>query len=172
MFRKLNEKYRMPSFDVVSKVDPQTLDNAVNVARKEIQNRYDFKDSKTEIELDKKSSVIKVTTENSMRMNAIVDILIARMAKQGIDAKALDMSKEEYPSGPMMKRELPVKTGIDKDGCRKIVKLIKDSGLKVTPAQMDDLVRVTGKKIDDLQDVISLLRANDVGVALQFINMK
>ncbi|MBC7451590.1 MAG: YajQ family cyclic di-GMP-binding protein [Cytophagales bacterium] len=162
----------MPSFDIVSKVDPQTLDNAINVARKEIQTRYDFRDSKTEIELDKKTSVIKVTTENSMRMNAIVDILLSRMAKQGIDAKSLDMSKVEYASGTMMKRELPVKTGIDKDGCRKIVKLIKDANLKVVPAQMDDLVRVTGKKIDDLQDVIALLRTNDVGVSLQFINMK
>lgn len=162
----------MPSFDIVSKVDPQTLDNALNVARKEIQTRYDFRDSKTEIELDKKSSVIKVTTENTMRMNAIVDILLSRMAKQGIDAKSLDMSKEEYASGTMVKRELPVKNGIDKDGCRKIVKLIKDAGLKVTPAQMDDLVRVTGKKIDDLQEVIALLRTNDVGVALQFVNMK
>src|SRR6187402_1741025 len=138
----------MPSFDIVSKVDPQTLDNAINVARKEIQTRYDFRDSKTEIELDKKASIIKVTTENSMRMNAIVDILLSRMAKQGIDAKSLDMSKEEYASGTMVKRELPVKNGIDKDGCRKIVKLIKDSNLKVVPAQMDDLVRVTGKKID------------------------
>ena len=85
----------MPSFDIVSKVDPQTLDNALNVARKEITTRYDFRDSKTEIELDKKASIIKVTTENSMRMNAIVDIVIMRMAKQGIDAKALDMSKGE-----------------------------------------------------------------------------
>lgn len=162
----------MPSFDIVSKVDPQTLDNALNVARKEITTRYDFRDSKTEIELDKKASIIKVTTENSMRMNAIVDIVITRMAKQGIDAKALDMSKEEYASGPMVKRELPVKNGIDKEGCKKIIKIIKDSGSKVTAAQMDDLIRVTGKKIDDLQEIIALLRSKDVGVALQFINMK
>ncbi len=162
----------MPSFDIVSKVDPQTLDNAINVARKEITTRYDFRDSKTEIDLDKKTSIIKVTTENSMRMSSIVDIIITRMAKQGIDPKALDMSKEEYASGPMMKRELPVKNGIDKEGLKKIVKIIKDSNLKVTSAQMDDLVRVTGKKIDDLQDVISLMRTQDVGVALQFINMK
>jgi cyclic-di-GMP-binding protein len=162
----------MPSFDIVSKVDPQTLDNAINVARKEITTRYDFRDSKTEIDLDKKASIIKVTTENSMRMNSIVDIIITRMAKQGIDPKALDMSKEEYASGPMMKRELPVRNGIDKEALKKIVKIIKDSNLKVTTAQMDDLVRVTGKKIDDLQDVISLMRTQDVGVALQFINMK
>lgn len=168
---KSNPSY-MPSFDIVSKVDPQTLDNSLNVARKEIQTRYDFRDSKTEIDYDKKSSVIKVTTENSMRMTAIVDIVISRMAKQGIDAKSLDLSKTEYASGPNVKREFPVKTGVDKEGCKKIIKLIKDANLKVTTAQMDDLVRVTGKKIDDLQSVIALLRVNDVGIPLQFINMK
>jgi uncharacterized protein YajQ (UPF0234 family) len=162
----------MPSFDIVSKVDLQTLDNAINVATKEIKNRYDFRDSKTEVELDKKNSIIKISTENSMRMNSIVDIIIARMAKQGIEGKALDLSKEEYPSGPLVKRELPVKTGIDKETCKKIIKHIKDSGSKVTPAQMDDLVRVTGKKIDDLQAVIATLRGQDLGVPLQFINMK
>ncbi|MFN8415231.1 MAG: YajQ family cyclic di-GMP-binding protein [Cytophagaceae bacterium] len=162
----------MPSFDIVSKVDLQTLDNAVNVAIKEIKTRYDFRDSKTEVDLDKKNNIIKITTENDLRMKNVIDILITRMAKQGIDSKALDLSKEAYPSGPMMKLDLPVKTGIDKDTCKKIVKEIKESGLKVTPAQMDDLVRVTGKKIDDLQSVIALFRGKDMGVALQFVNMK
>ncbi len=91
----------MPSFDVVSKVDPQTLDNAINVAKKEILNRYDFRDTKGTIELDRKTSTLEITTENSMRVKAIVDVIITRMAKQGIDAKALDMSKEEYASGPI-----------------------------------------------------------------------
>lgn len=162
----------MPSFDIVSKVDLQTLDNAVNVAIKEIKTRYDFRDSKTEVDLDKKNNIIKITTENDLRMKNVIDILITRMAKQGIDSKALDLSKEAYPSGPMMKLDLPVKTGIDKDTCKKIIKAIKDSGIKVTPAQMDDLVRVTGKKIDDLQSVIALFRGQDMGVALQFVNMK
>ncbi|MCU0416885.1 MAG: YajQ family cyclic di-GMP-binding protein [Cytophagaceae bacterium] len=162
----------MPSFDIVSKVDAQTLDNAINVAVKEIKNRYDFRDSKTEVELDKKANIIHITTENQMRIDNILDIIITRMAKQGLDSKALDLSKEAYPSGPMMKLDLPVKTGIDKDTCKKIVKIIKDSGLKVTPAQMDDIVRVTAKKIDDLQSVIALIRSKDLGVALQYINMK
>jgi uncharacterized protein YajQ (UPF0234 family) len=162
----------MPSFDIVSKVDIQTLDNAVNVAIKEIKTRYDFRDSKTEVDLDKKNNIIKITTENDLRMKNVVDILITRMAKQGIDSKALDLSKEAYPSGPMMKLDLPIKTGIDKDTCKKIVKEIKESGLKVTPAQMDDLVRVTGKKIDDLQSVMALFRGKDMGVPLQFVNMK
>jgi uncharacterized protein YajQ (UPF0234 family) len=162
----------MPSFDVVSKVDPQTLDNAINVAKKEILNRYDFRDTKGTIELDKKTSTLEITTENSMRVKAIVDVIITRMAKQGIDAKSLDMSKEEYASGAMIKKELKVKTGVDKETAKKIVKAIKDSKLKVTPSQMDEMVRVSGKKIDDLQEVIALLRKQDFGMPLQFINMK
>ncbi|MFL5730448.1 MAG: YajQ family cyclic di-GMP-binding protein [Cytophagaceae bacterium] len=162
----------MPSFDVVSKVDPQTLDNAINVAKKEIMNRYDFRDTKGTIELDKKTSTLEITTENSMRVKAIVDVIITRMAKQGIDAKSLDMSKEEYASGAMIKKELKVKTGVDKETAKKIVKAIKDSKLKVSPSQMDEMVRVSGKKIDDLQEVIALLRKQDFGMPLQFINMK
>lgn len=162
----------MPSFDIVSKVDPQTLDNAVNVAIKEIQNRYDLKDSKTEVELNKKDSIILVTTNNDMSMKTIIDILMTRMAKQGIDPKSLDLSKEAYPSGMTLKKELKVKTGIDKDNCRKIIKDIKDSKTKAIPAQMDEMVRVTSKKIDELQEVISLLRTKEYGIPLQFTNMK
>jgi len=162
----------MPSFDIVSKVDPQTLDNALNVARKEIINRYDFRDSKTSIELDKKTNELQITTENDLKMNSIIDVIITRMAKQGIDAKSLDLSSEAYASGSMIKKEVKIKTGVDKEVARKIVKIIKDSKLKVTPAQMDDMVRVTGKKIDDLQMVMQLLRREDTGLPLQFVNMK
>lgn len=162
----------MPSFDIVNKVDPQTLDNALNVAKKEILNRYDFRDSKSSIELDKKNNEIEIVTENSMRVKAIVDAIITRMAKQGLEAKSLDLSKDEYASGSMIKKEVKIRTGIDKETAKKIVKVIKDSKLKVTPAQMDDIVRVTGKKIDDLQEVMQLLRAQNLEVPLQFINMK
>jgi len=162
----------MPSFDIVNKVDPQTLDNAINVAKKEILNRYDFRDSKSSIELDKKTNALEIITENSMRMDAILDVLIMRMAKQGLDARALDMGKDEYASGSMIRKDVKIKSGIDKEVARKIVKIIKDSKLKVTPAQMDEMVRVTAKKIDDLQQVIALLRQNDFDVPLQFVNMK
>jgi len=162
----------MPSFDIVNKVDPQTLDNAINVAKKEILNRYDFRDSKSSIELDKKTNELEVVTENDMRLKAIIDVLITRMAKQGIDARALDLGKEHYASGNMIRKDLKVKSGIDKEVAKKIVKLIKDSKIKVTPAQMDEMVRVTGKKIDDLQEVIAMLRKEDFGLPLQFINMK
>jgi cyclic-di-GMP-binding protein len=162
----------MASFDIVSKVDPQTLENAINTVKKEIQNRYDFKDTKGSVELDKKANIIHVTTENSMRVKHIEDIILSKVVKQGLDATALDFSEEEYPSGPMMKKDIKVKAGIDKESSKKIIKLIKDSKLKVQAAIMDDQVRVTGKKIDDLQEVISMLRKAQLDLPLQYVNMK
>jgi cyclic-di-GMP-binding protein len=162
----------MASFDIVSKVDPQTLENAINTVKKEIQNRYDFKDTKGSVELDKKANIIHVTTENSMRVKHIEDIILSKVVKQGLDATALDFTEEEYPSGPMMKKDIKVKAGIDKEGSKKIIKLIKDSKLKVQAAIMDDQVRVTGKKIDDLQEVISMLRKAQLDLPLQYVNMK
>lgn len=162
----------MPSFDIASKVDPQSMDNAINVATKEILNRYDFRETKTEIEFLKKEDIIKISTENDMRIKAIEDILMSRMAKQGLEAKSLDFSNQPYASGTMMKKEIKIKNGIDKDAARKIVKDIKESKLKVSPAQMDDIVRVTAKKIDDLQEVMAILRRQDYGLPLQFVNIK
>lgn len=162
----------MPSFDIVSKVDAQTLDNAVNTAKKEIATRYDLKDAKTEVELDKKTSVITLTANHSMSLNTLVDILLTRMVKQGIDGRSLDLTKDEYPSGPIVKKELPVRTGVDKEMSKKIVKLIKDSNIKVQASIMDDIIRVTGKKTDDLQEVIAMLRGSKLEIPLQFVNMK
>ncbi|TAH27340.1 MAG: YajQ family cyclic di-GMP-binding protein [Cytophagales bacterium] len=162
----------MPSFDISSKVDAQTMDNALNVTRKELQTRYDFRETKTEIEFNKKDNQLLITTETDMRIKAIEDILMSRMAKQGLDSKSLEFTKEAYASGAMMKKEIKIKNGIDKDSAKKIVKDIKESQIKVSTAQMDDIIRVTGKKIDDLQAVISFLRKNDYGLPLQFINMK
>lgn len=162
----------MPSFDIVSKIEHQNLDNAINVARKEIQNRYDFHGSKTEIELDKKTLNIHIVTENDMRMKAIQDVLIARMMKQHLDPSCLDFGKELYASGNMVKKDIKVKEGIDKETAKKIVKAIKASGLKVQASIMDDIIRVTSKKIDDLQSVIQLCRQGSYGLPLQYINMK
>ncbi|WP_192822043.1 YajQ family cyclic di-GMP-binding protein [Rufibacter sp. LB8] len=162
----------MPSFDIVSKVDPQTLDNAMNTVKKEIQTRFDFRDTKGSIELDKKTNVVHITTENDMRLRQIEDIILSKIVKQNIDATALDFSNEAFPSGPMIKKDVKVRAGIDKEDAKKMVKIIKDSKLKVTPAIMDDQVRVTAKKIDDLQDVIALLRRSELGIPLQFVNMK
>src|SRR3712207_6614462 len=103
----------MPSFDVVSKVDAQTLDNAINTAKKEILTRFDFRDSKSSIELDKKTSTIHLVSENEMRLKNIMDVIINRMVKQGLDAKSLDLSAEPYPSGAFVKQDIKVKEGID-----------------------------------------------------------
>ena len=162
----------MPSFDIVNKIDVQSLDNAINVAKKEILNRYDFRESKSTVELDKKSLSIHIVTENEMKIDAIEDVIRSRMIKQKIDPLALDFGKEQYSSGNMVKKDIKVKEGIDKETAKKIVKIIKDSGLKVQAQIMDDQVRVIGKKIDELQAVISLCRKEDLGVPLQYVNMK
>jgi len=162
----------MPSFDIVSKIDAQTFDNAINNAKKEILNRFDFNDSKSSVDLDKKTNQVTIVTENDMRLKAIQDAIISRMIKQSLDPKALDFGKESYASGNMIRKEIDLKEGIDKDAAKKIVKKIKDSGLKVQASIMDDQVRVQAKKIDDLQAVISLCRGQDFGQPLQYINMR
>lgn len=162
----------MASFDIVSKTDPQLLDNAFNVAKKEILNRFDFRDSKSTVELDKKNMSIQIVSENDMRMEAIIDTIRMRMVKQNLDPRCLDMGKEHYASGNMIRKDIKVKDGIDKDSARKIIKDIKDSKLKVQAQMMDEQIRVTGKKIDDLQAVIALVRRGQYDVPLQFINMK
>lgn len=164
----------MPSFDIVSKIDGQTLDNVINIAKKDILNRYDFNDSKSTIDLDKKTNIVTIVTENDMRLKAIQDAIISRMVKQQLDPKALDLEfgKEQAASGNMIRKEIKVKQGIDQDTAKKIVKKIKDSGIKVQASIMDDQVRVQGKKIDDLQAVITLCRKDDFGQPLQYINMR
>ena len=112
----------MPTFDIVSKVDFQLLDNAINNAKKEIINRYDFNGSKTEIEYDKKLNLINILTENDMRVKAISDVIIGRSMKQGIDPKCFDFGKDEIASGNMIRKEVKIKDGIDKELAKQIVK--------------------------------------------------
>lgn len=164
----------MASFDIVSKVDPQTLENAVNTAQKELQTRYDLRDTKGGIELNKKENTIQLSSENSMRVKALEDILLGRVVKQGIDGTALDFSAEEQASGQLIKKTIKVRAGLDKEVGRKISKAIKDAKLKVDVQMQDDQMRVTAKKIDDLQGVIALLRqrSGEIGQPLQFVNMK
>jgi len=162
----------MPSFDIVSKVDAQALDNAVNVTSKEITNRFDFKGSHVVIDLDKKDFVIKIETEDDMKMRQLVDVLVSRAHKQGIAPTAFDITKEGLQSGKVWKKEVKVKNGLAQDDAKKIVKLIKDSGMKVQASINDDLVRVTGKKIDDLQAVIQLCKTANLDFPLQYVNMR
>jgi uncharacterized protein YajQ (UPF0234 family) len=145
----------MPSFDLSSSVDIQILDNAVNVVKKEITNRFDFKGIHVLIELNKKEYLVKLESDSEMKVQQIVDVLLSRSIKQGIDANAFDLSKEAQPSGKIFKKDVPVRNGLKQEDAKKIVKFIKDKGLKVQTAIMDDIIRVTGKKIDDLQEVIA-----------------
>lgn len=162
----------MPSFDIVSKIDAQTLDNAINNAKKEILNRYDFNTSKSTIDLDKKTNLITIVTEDDMRLKAIIDSIISRMMKQNLDANSLDFGKETIASGNMIRKEITVKEGIDRETSKKIVAKIKDSKLKVQASMMEDQVRVQSKNIDDLQKVIQLCKSEDFGQPLQYINMR
>lgn len=162
----------MPSFDLVSKVDLQTLDNAINVVEKEIKNRFDFKGSHVVIDLNKKEFKLNLESESEMKLQQVIDVLISRSMKQGLAAEIYDLSKEPFQSGKVMKKEVPVRNGIKQEDAKKIVKLIKDSGLKVQAAIMDDIIRITAKKIDDLQAVIQASKGWDLGLALQYINMK
>ncbi|MGE5107014.1 MAG: YajQ family cyclic di-GMP-binding protein [Sphingobacteriales bacterium] len=162
----------MPSFDIVSKVDAQALDNAVNVVRKEITNRFDFKDSHVVIDLNKKDFKLNVEVEDDMKLRQLMDVLISRAHKQGIAPEAFDFSKEAYQSGKTLKKEITVRNGLKQEDAKKIVKLIKDSGMKVQAQINDDIVRVTGKKIDDLQAVIQLCRSGNLEIPLQYENMR
>ena len=162
----------MPSFDIASKVDVHTLDNAVNIAKKEIDNRFDFKGTHVSLELNKKDMTIAVEVETDMKLLLLEDVLLTKAMRQGLEANCFDMTKEFSASGKYIRKTIPVKNGLGKDDAKKIVKLIKDSGLKVQAAIMDDVIRVTGKKLDDLQDVIKLCRTSNLEFPLQYINMK
>jgi cyclic-di-GMP-binding protein len=162
----------MPSLDILSKVDMQTLDNAINTVKRELETRYDLRGSNSSVELDKKALTIKLSTEDHMKLDSILDILLERSTKQKVDVRSYDLSEEPAPSGKMLHRTVKVKQGIERETAKKIIKSIKDSGLKVQPQIMDDMIRVSGKKIDDLQAVMALCREQDFEIPLQFDNMK
>ena len=162
----------MPSFDFSSKVDLQTLDNAINTVTKEITNRFDFKGSHVVIDLNKKDFKINLEADSEMKLGQIIDVMISRSTKQGLAAEIYDLTKEPHQSGKVVKQEVPVKNGIKQEDAKKIVKMIKDGGFKVQAAIMDDIIRVTGKKIDDLQEIIQASKSWNIGIALQTVNMK
>lgn len=162
----------MPSFDIVSEVDLQEVDNALNNTRKELATRYDFRNSNTRLELNKKELTIVLHTEDEMKARAVREILSIHLAKRKIDPRALAFGNPEPGQGKTIKVEIKIKKGLDKDTAREIVKIIKDSKLKVQAAIQDEQVRVTGKKIDDLQAIIKLVRESNVAIPVQFVNMK
>ena len=161
----------MASFDIVSRVDMQEVDNAVNVTRKAILTRFDFRESKTEITLDKKEKTVRVVTEDEMKMRAIQDTLVEHVVRRKIDAKCLEPKEIQMASHGMIQREFTIKEGVDADTARAIVKLIKGQKLKVQASIQENQVRVSGKKIDDLQAVIRMVREAKFQIPLQFVNM-
>ena len=160
----------MPSFDIVSKVDFQEVDNAVNQAIKEISQRYDFKGTSNELELEKDG--LRILAADEYKLQAIKEILIGKLVRRNVSPKCLDYGREEPASGGAVRVRATIVQGISKEKGKEIVKLIKDSKLKVQAQIMEDQVRVSGKKIDDLQEVIQLLKGKDLGIELQFENMR
>lgn len=161
----------MASFDIVSRVDLQEVDNAVNMTRKAILTRFDFRDSQTGITLDKKEKKIHVLTEDEMKMRAIQDALVEHLVRRKIDVKSLDPKEIQMASQGMIRREFAIKEGVDADTARTIVKLIKGQKWKVQASIQENQVRVSGKKLDDLQAVIQMVRDAKLPIALQFVNM-
>ncbi len=160
-----------PSFDVVSEVDMQEVNNAINQTVKEITQRFDFKGTKSVVEVENGNS-IKIVTEDDTRMRNIVDILQSKFIKRGVSIKNLEYGKVESAAGGMVRQSVRIKQGIEADVAKKITKDIKESKLKVQTQLQDDQIRVSGKKIDDLQAVIALLKGKDYGVELQFSNFR
>ncbi len=160
----------MPSFDIVSKLDLQEVDNAVNQARKEIATRYDFRGSKSKIDWDHKE--ILLTADDTMKMKALTDILIEKATRRSIDRRALDIGKVEETGGGLLRCEVKLRQGVPVETARAIVKQIKDAKMKVQAQIQEDQVRVTGKKRDDLQEAIAAVRAKGYDLPLQFINFR
>jgi len=160
------------SFDIVSEVDLQETDNAINQARKEIAQRYDFKGSKSTIDLDLKEKKITVVSDDDFKMKAVIDILQNKLIKRGVPLKALDYGVVEPASGGTVRQVIGLRVGIDKDNARLIVKMIKDAKIKVQAQIMDDQVRVSGKVKDDLQSVMKTIRDADLKFAVQFTNYR
>ena len=160
------------SFDIVSEINLQTVDDAVNVALKEIQNRFDFKGVNVAIELKRADKSLEICTPSEMKSQQVKDILMQKFAKKEISYKSLSLKKSEKAANGGVKETYSVVCGIDKEMAKTIVKDIKDSGVKVQASIQDEKVRVTGKSKDDLQTVIQMLRGKDYPIPLQFTNYR
>lgn len=162
----------MPSFDIVSKIDPQELDNAVNSVLRELKNRYDFKGAIFEITIDNKENKVNIHAEDEYKLGQIGDSLKVFATKRGIDVKALEFEKAEKAGGQSLRQAVKVKQGIDSENAKKVVKFIKDKKLKVQASIRGEEVRVEGKKRDDLQEVMSEIKNIGLNLPLQFINFR
>ncbi len=162
----------MPSLDVVSTVDLQSLDNAVNNTKREIATRFDFRSVKSDINFDRKNKTIHVESGDEWKVKTVKDILVGQCIRQKVNPKSLDIGKIETVSTTVAKLDIQIVEGISKEAAQKIVKYIKGLKIKVQPAILDNKLRVTGKQIDDLQQIMRLLTEQDFGVPLQFVNLK
>lgn len=160
------------TFDIVSEIDLQEADNAVNQAVKEINQRYDLKDANTVIELNKKEKQIRINTKDDYSLKASIDILQTKFIRRGISVKALKLEEPETASGGRMRQLINLQSGISKEDAKVITKIIKDSKLKVNAQIQDEKIRVQGQKIDDLQSVIKMVKDADLNFPTQFVNMK
>lgn len=158
------------SFDIVSEIEMQEMDNAINQTRKEISQRYDFKGTIAEIDFNNEE--LKVHAQDEFKLESIMEILKGKMVKRGISPKFLDIQKLEPASNGTVRQVIKIKKGIQKEKAKEIVQDIKNSKIKVQGQIMDDVVRVSGKDKDDLQAVIQLVKGKDYGVELQFTNYR
>ncbi len=159
------------SFDVVSKADPQEVKNAIGQAQREIETRFDFRGSISEIAHDGKDK-LTLTSDDEPRLTALIDVLQSKLIKRGIDVRFLDYGKLEQASKGTLRQVVTVKDGLPMEAAKKIVKLIKDKGLKANAQIQDEQVRVTSKSKDDLQAVMTLLKGADMEAPLQFTNYR
>lgn len=160
------------SFDIVSEIDLQEADNAVNQGLKEIQQRYDLKDSHTTVELNKKDKLININTKDDYSLKAAIDILQTKFIRRGISIKALKINESEPAAGGRIKCVINLQSGISKENAKKITTLVKESKLKVNAQIQDEQVRVQGAKIDDLQEIIQRVKDADFDFPTQYVNMK
>ena len=162
----------MPSFDIVSSLDMQEIDNAVNMVKRDINNRYDFKGSTSSITLNKNDNYITIEGDNDYQMDTIVDMLQNRAISRKVSVKAFKYNDIENAAGMKFRQRVELQSGISKENGKKINTLIKDMKLKVNSQIQGEKIRVTAKKIDDLQTVISHLKGKNLNIPLQFVNMK
>ena len=158
------------SFDIVSEIDLQEVDNALNQAIKEIHQRYDLKDSHTELELNKKDKLINLNTKDDYARKQSIDILQTKFIKRGLSIKAMKMDEPETAAGGRLKQKISLQSGISKDNAKIITKMIKDMNVKVSAQIMDEKIRVQGAKKDDLQEVIKAVKEADLSFPVQFTN--
>ena len=162
----------MPSFDIMCEANAVEVKNAVDTANKEIANRFDFKGSDARFELKEKEHEITAFADDEFKLGQVRDVLFAKMAKRGVDARFLKIEDAEKIGGDKMKQKMAVKNGVETELAKKIVKMLKDAKVKVTASIQGDVVRVSGNKKDDLQSAIQLVRSGVTEVPLRFDNFR